>query len=107
MQINLTGHHVEVTPELRKYVGKKFERVSRHFENVTSVRVILTVERQSHKAEATVHVAGADLFANASHTDMYAAIDTLADRIDAQVRRRKEKLTDHHRADGGIKTKLV
>ena len=107
MQINLTGHHVDVTPELRKYVDRKFERVSRHFENVTNVRVILTVERQSHKAEAAVHVAGADLFANASHNDMYAAIDTLADRIDAQVRRHKEKLTDHHRADGGIKTKFV
>ena len=106
MQINLTGHHVDVTPELRQYVSRKFERVNRHFENVTNVRVILTVERQSHKAEAAVHVAGADLFANASHNDMYAAIDTLADRIDAQVRRHKDKLTDHHRADGGIKTKF-
>ena len=106
MQINLTGHHVDVTPELRDYVTRKFERITRHFENVTNVRVILTVERQSHKAEATVHVAGADLFANALHTDMHGAIDTLADKIDGQVRRHKDKVTDHHRGDGGIKTRF-
>ena len=106
MQINLTGHHVEVTPALREYVNRKLGRVVRHFAQVTSARVILTVEKQSNKAEATLHVSGADLFAVASHHDMYAAIDLLADRIDGQVRRHKEKLTDHHRADGGIKTQF-
>ena len=106
MQINMTGHHVEVTPALRDYVTKKLGRVVRHFDHVTSVHVILTVEKQARKAEATLHVAGADLFANASHDDMYAAIDTLADRIDGQVRRHKEKLTDHHRSEGGIKAQF-
>ena len=106
MQINLTGHHVEVTPAMREYVTKKLGRVVRHFDHVTSARVILTVEKQTKKAEATLHVAGADMFANASHHDMYAAIDTLADRIDGQLRRHKEKLTDHHRAEGGIKARF-
>ena len=89
MQINLTGHHVEVTTAMREYVTKKLGRVVRHFDHVTSARVILTVEKQTKKAEATLHVAGADMFANASHHDMYAAIDTLADRIDGQLRRHK------------------
>ena len=106
MQINMTGHHVEVTPALRGYVTKKLTRVVRRFDHVTSVHVILTVEKQSRKAEATLHVAGADLFADASHHDMYAAIDLLADRLDGQVRRHKERLTDHHRAEGGIKTQF-
>lgn len=106
MQINLTGHHVEVTPALREYVNRKLGRVVRHFDHVTSARVILTVEKQSSKAEANLHVTGADLFANASHHDMYAAIDLLADRIDGQVRRHKEKLTDHHRSEGGIKARF-
>ena len=106
MQINLTGHHVEVTPALREYVNRKLGRVVRHFDQVTSARVILTVEKQSSKAEANLHVSGADLFANASHHDMYAAIDLLADRIDGQVRRHKEKLTDHHRSEGGIKARF-
>ena len=85
MQIHLTGHHVEVTPALREYVNRKLGRVVRHFDHVTSARVILTVEKQTNKAEVTLHVSGADLFANASHHDMYAAIDILADRIDGQV----------------------
>ena len=106
MQIHLTGHHVEVTPALRRYVDRKVGRVARHFDHVTSARVILTVEKQSSKAEATLHVSGADLFANATHHDMFAAIDLLADRIDAQVRRHKEKLTDHHRSEGGIKARF-
>ena len=107
MQINLTGHHVEVTPALREYVTRKLERVARHFDHVTSVHVILTVEKQSRsKAEATLHVAGADMFADVSHSDMYAAIDTLVDRIDRQVRKHKDKLTDHHRAEGGLKTQF-
>ena len=106
MEINLTGHHVEVTPALREYVNRKLGRVARHFDHVTSARVILTVEKQSSKAEANLHVSGADLFANASHHDMYAAIDLLADRIDGQVRRHKEKLTDHHRSEGGIKARF-
>ncbi|MCY4283767.1 MAG: ribosome-associated translation inhibitor RaiA [Thiotrichales bacterium] len=106
MQIQLTGHHVELTPNLRRYVDRKVGRVARHFDQVTSARVILTAERQSSKAEATLHVSGAELFANATHHDMFAAIDLLADRIDGQVRRHKEKLTDHHRAEGSIKTRF-
>ena len=106
MQINLTGHHVEVTPALKQYVARKFDRVVRHFDHVTSIHVVLTVEKQLHKAEVTLHVAGADMFADASHSDMYAAIDALADRIDAQVRRHKDKLADHHRSGGGIKARF-
>ena len=107
MQINLTGHHVEVTPALREYVTRKLERVARHFDHISNVHVVLTTEKQPrHKAEATLHVAGADIFADASHSDMYAAIDTLADRIDRQVRRHKDKRTDHHRAEGGLKTQF-
>ena len=107
MQINLTGHHVEVTPALRGYVTRKLDRVARHFEHVTSIHVILTVEKHSLcKAEATLHVTGADMFADASHSDMYAAIDTLADRLDGQVRKHKDKLADHHRAEGGLKARF-
>lgn len=103
MQINLTGHHVDVTPSLRQYVESKFERIERHFDNMTNIHVVLSVEKQRQKAEATVHVAGGNLFADVEHDDMYAAIDNLIDKLDRQIRRHKEKLTDHHRAEGGLK----
>ncbi len=99
MQINLTGHHLEVTQALRDYVHDKLERIERHFENVTSVHVILTVEKLRQKAEATIHVAGNDIFADAVDGDMYAAIDALIDKIDRQIKKHKEKLTAKHRGE--------
>lgn len=103
MQINLTGHHVDLTPALRSYVENKFDRLERHFDNMTNVHVVLGVEKLRQRAEATVHVTGGELFADAEHEDMYAAIDALIDKLDRQVRKHKEKLTDHHRAEGGLK----
>lgn len=95
MQVNLTGHHVDITDPLRAYVDEKIARLERHFEHVTNVHVILSVEKLAQKAEATVHVAGADVFADAVHEDMYAAIDALVDKLDRQVIRHKEKLKSH------------
>ena len=95
MQVNLTGHHVDLTDPLRAYVDEKIARLERHFDHVTNVHVILSVEKLDQKAEATVHIAGADVFADATHQDMYAAIDALVDKLDRQVLRHKEKLKNH------------
>ncbi|HTT07507.1 MAG TPA: ribosome-associated translation inhibitor RaiA [Gammaproteobacteria bacterium] len=99
MRINLTGSHLEVTPALREYVQDKFARVERHFDHVTAIHIILAVEKQRHKAEAELHVSGANLYAGAEHDDMYAAIDLMMDKLDRQVKKHKEKLTDHHRRE--------
>lgn len=95
MQINLTGHHVEITDSLRNYVDLKFEKLERHFDHINNVHVILNVEKLKQKAEATVHLSGAEVFANAEHTDMYAAIDGLIDKLDRQVIKHKEKKNRH------------
>ncbi len=100
MQLNVTGHHVEITPALRDYVGSKLERLERLFDHVTNVHVVLSVEKLRHKAEATLSITGNNLFADAEEEDMYAAIDALADKLDRQIRKHKEKLTDHHRSEG-------
>ncbi|OQW90821.1 MAG: ribosomal subunit interface protein [Thiotrichaceae bacterium IS1] len=105
MQLMVSGHHIEITPALRDYVTGKMERLERHFDHVTNIHVVLSVEKLRQKAEATLHVSGANLFANAEHEDMYAAIDALADKLDRQIKKHKEKLKDHHQADGGIKSK--
>ncbi|HHC72379.1 MAG TPA: ribosome-associated translation inhibitor RaiA [Thiotrichales bacterium] len=97
MQVNVTGHHVDVTPALRDYTLDKLQKLERHFDHVTNVHVVLSVEKLQQKAEATVHITGADLFADAIDEDMYAAIDALVDKLDRQIKRHKEKLTDHHR----------
>lgn len=96
MQINITGHHVEITPPLRAYVTEKMQRLARHFDRITSVNVILNVEKLEQMAEATVNAGGRTLFANEKDTDMYAAIDGLVDKLDRQVRRLKGRLREHH-----------
>ncbi len=103
MQINLSGHHVDISPALRDYVTSKLSKLERHFDHVTNAHVVLTVEKLVQKAEASIHISGGQLFADAAGSDMYAAIDALTDKLDRQIRRHKEKLTDHRRSEGGLK----
>ena len=91
MQINVSGHHLEITSALRDYVNTKLSKLPRHFDNITNTHVTLTLEKNIQKAEATVHVAGADLFAACEADDMYAAIDQLADKLDRHLIKHKEK----------------
>jgi putative sigma-54 modulation protein len=96
MQINITGHHVEVTTSLRAYVTEKMQKLARHFDQVNSISVILKVEKLQQHAEATVNAGGRTIFATETAMDMYASIDGLVDKLDRQVRRYKDRITDHH-----------
>ena len=100
MQVNLSGHHVEITPALRGYVEKKLARILRHHERVIDVQCTLTVEKLRQQAESTVRLAGASIHAAAVHEDMYAAVDLLADKLDEQLRRHKEKVRDRQAGFG-------
>jgi putative sigma-54 modulation protein len=95
MKVDVTGHHLDVTPALKDYVDSKLERIARHFDNLGKAHVVLTVEKLSQKAEATIHVSGGTVHAVGTGQDLYAAIDGLADKLDRQVKRHKEKLTDY------------
>jgi putative sigma-54 modulation protein len=90
MNLNLTGHHLEITPAIRDYVLTKLDRVTRHFDNVIDVNVVLSVNKLEKKVEANVHVRGRDIHAESIDPDMYAAIDALADKLDRLVLKHKE-----------------
>ena len=92
MQINISGHHVEVTESLKDYVADKMQKLERHTDDITSIQATLSVEKNRQKAEAKIHVKGADLFAIAESEDMYAAIDMMTDKLDRQVLKHKEKM---------------
>ena len=96
MQLSLTGHHIEITPPLRAYVTTKMDRIQRHFDNVVDAHCVLSVEKLRHRAEATINLGGGGIFADSVEENMYAAIDILVDKLDRQVKKYKEKLTDHH-----------
>ena len=96
MQVNISGHQLDVTDAMRDYVGEKLGRLERHFDKITNVQVIMQVEKLKQQIEATLHVAGREVVANAEHEDMYAAIDLLADKLDRLILKHKEKQQDHH-----------
>jgi putative sigma-54 modulation protein len=91
MNLHVTGHHLAVTPAIRRYLARKLERILHHFDHLIDVSVVLAVEKLEHKVEATVRVAGKEIFCRSRHNDMYAAIDDLADKLDRALVRHKEK----------------
>ncbi len=95
MNLQLTGHHIDITPALREYMVSKLERIKRHFDHMMDVNVVMTVSKLIQKVEANVHVRGRDIFVESSDADMYAAIDNLVDKLDRQIKKHKEKITNH------------
>lgn len=96
MQLSITGHHLDITQALRDYVTEKLQKLERHYDHITNAHVVLSVEKLQQRAEATIHISGAELFAESDCDDLYAAIDKLTDRLDRQILKHKEKLVDRH-----------
>lgn len=92
MQINISGHHVEVTPPLEQFTRDKLTRLQRHYDKIISIDVILEIEKLEQKAKATIFVSGAKLHAHSAADDMYKAVDLLMDKLDRLVREHKEKM---------------
>lgn len=92
MQLTISGHHLDISDAIHDYVTSKIMRLERHSDHITSVSVILSVDKLNQKAEATVHANGTEFFAHSEHEDLYAAIDALSDKLDRQLIKRKEKL---------------
>lgn len=95
MQINLTGHHVEITSSLREYVNNKFQKIERHFDNINNVYVVLNVEKNNQIAEATANLHGSEVHAKSENSDMYTSIDALVDKLDRQILKYKGKKSQH------------
>lgn len=100
MQLSISGHHIDVTDPLKDYVTGKLTKLERHYDHITNVHVVLSVEKLVQKAEATLHISGAELFADADSEDLYAAIDALVDKLDRQVLKHKERLIERHHGRG-------
>ena len=95
MQLNLSGHHLDITSAIRQHTSDKLTKIKHHFDNIMNVNMTLEVQKDLQKAEATIHVSGADLFAKAESNDMYASIDQLINKLDSQIIKHKEKLHNH------------
>lgn len=103
MQVSISGHHLDITPALKSHVNEKMDKIIRHFDHVTLAQVVLHTEKEMNIAEANIHTKGAAIHATGSAEDMYIAIDTMINKLDRQVLKHKDKLTNHHQSDGGLK----
>lgn len=97
MNLTISGHHLAVTPALHEYVRTKLERVTRQFDQVVDVTVLLTVEKMKQKelrqkAEVTLCVKRRKIFLEQANENLYAAIDQLMDRLCRQVCRHKDRV---------------
>lgn len=97
MNLTVSGQQIAVTPAIRSYLQAKLERVARHFDHVVDVNVVLSVEKLRQKAEVKVHVRGKDIVAESNDTDLYAAIDSLVDKLDRRILRHKDRVRSHPR----------
>ncbi|MBL0142708.1 MAG: ribosome-associated translation inhibitor RaiA [Betaproteobacteria bacterium] len=104
MNLQLTGHHVEITPSIREYVVSKLGRIKRHFDQVIDMNVIISVQKLDQMIEATVHVSGKDIHVECHDADMYAAIDALVDKLDRQIIKHKEKFQEGRHAASNKRT---
>ena len=103
MNLSLSGHHLLITPAIRDYVTAKLDRVTRHFDHVIDVNVVLSVDKLRQQVTANLHIRGKDIHAECVDPDMYAAIDALADKLDRQVLRHKEKKNGQRHEPGAVK----
>lgn len=101
MNLNLSGHHLEITPAIREHVLSKISKVKRHFDNVIDVNVILSVEKLRQKAEANVHLSGKTIFVECDDENLYVAIDSLIEKLDRQILKHKEKHTARRHDESG------
>ena len=95
MQLHISGHHLDITSAIKDHTNEKLSKIKHHFDNVMNVNMILEVQKDVQKAEATIHLSGADLFAKAQSSDMYVSIDQLINKLDSQIIKHKEKLHNH------------
>ncbi|MGE7138596.1 ribosome hibernation-promoting factor, HPF/YfiA family [Luteibacter sp. NPDC031894] len=107
MQIQISGQHIQITPALRERVELQIGRFERLFDNITGLDVVLSVDKNEHKASGTLHCSGTRLHADGiarleddnKNDTLYTAIDAMVGKLADQLRKHKEKLKDHHNSE--------
>ncbi|ABS23921.1 ribosome hibernation-promoting factor, HPF/YfiA family [Bacillus cytotoxicus] len=107
MKFNIRGENIEVTPALKEYVEKKLSKIERYFDTFPEVKVNLKVYSDKQRVEVTIPFTDLLLRAEETHSDMYAAIDLVVDKIERQIRKHKTKVNRKLREKGSAKTAFI
>ncbi len=97
MQIQLTAKQLKITPAIRSYVHEKMQKTQKYFDHIVWGQCFLFVEKRAHKAEILIHAPGQTFRALATAVDLYSAVDLASDKIDAQLKKFKERLKNRHK----------
>lgn len=97
MEIQLTAKQLKITPSLRAYVQEKMSKAQKYFDHIVWGQAFLFVEKRAHKAEMIIHAPGQTFRALATAADLYSAIDLASDKIDAQLKKHKERIKARHK----------
>lgn len=95
MQINFTGHHLDITNPLKEFTQEKLKKLTGHFEKILSIDITFEVEKLRQIAKANVHIAGKTLHADSEAEDMYKAVDALVHKLDRQLKDHRKQQTSH------------
>ena len=106
MQVTVTGRHFEVTPALRNYVEVRLDRMHRYMGRIRSAHVALSLEKHRHVAEVDMTCEGRGFIGKEVSEDMFSAIDRVAEKLEKQVRRYKDKRTSERKSPANRTKKL-
>ena len=95
MKINIIGHHFEITDGLKDHIGKKLKKIEGHSQEISEIKIILSVDNITHNAEGNIYLHKTDLHAKCSSSDMYQSIDLLVSKLDKQIIKHKDKIKSH------------
>ena len=96
MEINITGHQLEITEGLKGHIEKKIRKLKGHSHSILEIKIILSVDNITHNAEGNIYLPKTDLHAKCSSPDMYQSIDLLVNKLDKQIIKHNEKMKDHN-----------
>ena len=88
----IRGKNVEITPAIREYVEKRIGKVTKYFDEVGEISVLLTVSKDRHMVEVTVPVQGVLLRGEEATMDMYTSIDLVIEKLERQIHKHKTKI---------------
>lgn len=106
MAITVRGKNIEVTPALKDYVAKRVGKVTKYFDVLGEITVVLTVEKGRHIVEVTVPVNGMLLRGEEATTDMYTSIDLVIEKLEKQIEKYRTRLSRRMR-EGSFRTELI
>ena len=96
MNFHYSSHNISLTDSLKDHLEDRLIKLQKHFDRIVDIHVDVKIEKKNHIAEATIHINGGTLFAKADSHDMYETFNNLTRKLDQQILKHKEKLTDHH-----------